>query len=482
MKIGGMWRTLLAGLLALAAGAARAEPSVGDWALCRGPAPAVTDCRPVSELAVDPQGRELFLRGAVRTPRSDPAQLRLHLAGAMATEAWFNGVKLGANGRPAANAADEQPGLYQTDLPIDPRLWRASGNVLVLRMSSHHTGLRFAHPVAGVWIGPDLAPQLGVLLAITFAAAGALTAAAFGFGAVYAIRRTGSSLTLAALSGVAATQALVENLRNLVAYRYPFHAWRVSAIWALSAGFALLLVAYAAGRFAPRRRGVLLGVTVALVAASLLQPGFDDKTGTALLVGVVLAGVAAALGVWARRPGARPVLAYLAAFVGVALALPRWLLDVSFFLLAASLVLPLLVADVVRLSRDSRDRESALSRAASRPDRLTVASAKGVELTPLKDIVAVLGADDYVELRLAGGRSLLHDERLERLADSLPSGFLRVHRSAIANLAHVERLERDGARWRLHMADEVVLPVSRSRLSAVRDALDPPAVAARASA
>jgi DNA-binding LytR/AlgR family response regulator len=132
------------------------------------------------------------------------------------------------------------------------------------------------------------------------------------------------------------------------------------------------------------------------------------------------------------------------------------------------------MVEVVRLGRDDTAREAALTRAASRPDRLTVASARGVELVPVADIVAVVGADDYVELRLAGGRSLLHAARLDRLEGQLPPAFLRVHRSAIANLARVQRLERDGTRWRLHLSDGVDLPVSRARLAALREALDDP--------
>ena len=182
--------------------------------------------------------------------------------------------------------------------------------------------------------------------------------------------------------------------------------------------------------------------------------------------------MAAGFGVRERLAGARWALAYLAAFLAIAVAAPRWLLDLSFFLLAATLILPLLVAEVVRLGRDDRDREAALTRAASRPDRLTVATAKGVQLVPLADIVAVVGADDYVELRLRGDRTLLHAARLERLEAQLPPAFLRVHRSAIANLAHVERLERDGGRWGLHLSEGPPLPVSRARLQSVREALE----------
>ena len=54
-----------------------------------------------------------------------------------------------------------------------------------------------------------------------------------------------------------------------------------------------------------------------------------------------VAAVAAALGVHARLPGARLALGYLAAFVVVAFAAPAWLLDLSFFLLAAALVFTL---------------------------------------------------------------------------------------------------------------------------------------------
>jgi DNA-binding LytR/AlgR family response regulator len=42
----------------------------------------------------------------------------------------------------------------------------------------------------------------------------------------------------------------------------------------------------------------------------------------------------------------------------------------------------------------------------------------------------------------------------------------------IANLAQVQRLERDGDRWRLHLSEGAPLPVSRSRQPALREALD----------
>lgn len=475
-----MWRILLLGLL-LTGLTTLAQARDLAWQACHGAAgpagPVLSDCRPIQDF-VDPQGREMWVRSTVEAP-NDTRPRALYLAGVASSETWLNGQRLGVNGRPGATARDEVPGRYQAVFPIRETAWRTGENVLVIHLSSFHGGLRFARPMSAIGIFPYPYPQRFALLAVTFVAAGALLAAAFGFGVIHAMRRTGSSLVLAAMAGVAAVQAIVESLRTLFDYSYPLHAWRMSAIWMLAATFAILLVSYVAGRFLPKARRLMIGLAVGVVGATALLPGFDIKTVWALILGVALAALPAAAGVRRRVPGAGLTLAYLALFLALALGFPEWLADISFFLLAAGLVLPLLMAEVVRLGRDDRGREAALTRAASRPDRLTVASARGVELVPIAEILAVVGADDYVELRLVGGRSLLHAARLDGLAAQLPESFLRIHRSVIANLAQAQRLERDGDRWRLHLSEGAPLPVSRSRQPALREALDvPPPVAA----
>lgn len=469
---------LILSLSLLTAGRAQAQAQVQaraiPWEVCSAPAtasgPEPRDCRPL-EGRIDPQGRELWLRAAVAAP-TDPDGHALYIAGIAASQAWLNGLPLGANGRPGATAAAERPGRYQIAFPIRETAWRPGPNTLVVRLSSFHGGVRLDQPIGALFVGPyPLAPPTP-LLAIVFAAAGALLAGAFGFAVIHALRGTGSSLTLAAMAAVAALQAGVESLRHLIPYAYPLHIWRLGAIWLLAAAFVVLLVAYAGGRFWPARRGRLMAVAGVVIGATALVPGFDLKTGLALLAGAALAAVATAAGVRGQVAGARPTLAYLALFLAVGLLFPRWLVDLSFFLLAAGLVLPLLMAEVIRLGREDRGREAALGRAAAQPDRLTVASARGVELVPLADIRAIVGADDYVELRLASGRRLLHAARLDRLEADLPDDFARVHRSVIVNLAHAEGLRReDGGRWRLILQGGDALPVSRARLPGLRDAL-----------
>ncbi len=470
-----MWRLLLlTGLMMAFATLARAQDS--PWQACRGAigpdGPVLSDCRAIQGV-VDPQGRELWIRSTISAPKDD-RPYAFYVAGVASSEVWLNGQSLGANGRPGATAGDEIPGRYQAVFPIRETTWRPGANVVVLRLSSFHGGLRFAGPMSAMVVLPSPYPQRATLLAVTFVATGALLAAAFGFGVIHALRRTGSSLALAAMAAVAALQAIVESLRPLFNYPYPLHAWRMSAIWGLAAAFAVLLVGYVATRFLPRASRRMVGVALVAVTATAFAPGFDIKTVSALIVGVALAVLPALVGVRDRRPGARLTLAYLALFLTLALAFPEWLADLSYFLLAAGLVLPLLMVEVVRLGRDDRGREAALTQAVRRPDRLTVASARGVELVPLAEILSVVGADDYVELRLVGGRSLLHAARLDALTTQLPVSFLRVHRSVIANLTHAQRLERDGDRWRLHLNEGPPLPVSRSRQPAVREALADP--------
>lgn len=470
-----MWRMLLFTiLLASLPTALRAQEAV--WQSCRGEpgaaAPILQDCRPV-EGVIDPQGRELWLRSVVRRPAGDdPAAL--YIVGVASSEVWLNGQRLGANGRPGVSPSTETPGRYEAAFPIPERIWRPADNVVVIRMSSFHGPVRLDRPIVGILVAPWPWPSRPAPLAVVFLAAGALLAAAFGFGVIHSLRRTGSSLIMAALAGVSGLQAILESLRTLTPYAYPLHGWRLVGIWILTAAFAVLLVSYVVTRFWPRARPTLIVLAVAAVGATGFAPGFDLKTGLALMVGMALSAAAATVGAHRRVPAARLTLAYLLLFMVIGVFFPVWLVDLTYFLFAAGLVLPLLMAEVVRLAREDQGREIALTRAAARPNCLTVASSRGVERVPLGDIIAVVGADDYVELRLTDGRRLLHAARLDRLEAELPASFLRVHRSVIANLAHVRGFERDGGRGRLLMHEAGPLPISRNRLPAVRDALEAP--------
>jgi hypothetical protein len=65
--------------------------------------------------------------------------------------------------------------------------------------------------------------------------------------------------------------------------------------------------------------------------------------------------------------------------MAIGLLFPAWFIDLSYFLLAAGLVFPLLMVEVVRLERNDQAREVALTRAAARPNCRTIALSCGVQ-------------------------------------------------------------------------------------------------------
>ncbi|MEW6269588.1 MAG: LytTR family DNA-binding domain-containing protein [Thermodesulfobacteriota bacterium] len=134
-----------------------------------------------------------------------------------------------------------------------------------------------------------------------------------------------------------------------------------------------------------------------------------------------------------------------------------------------------------RRTVESRASASALARAraaldAARPgapplDRVLVRGDRGV-IVPLAlaDVVRLEAQDDYVCIH-APGRSYLIGVRLADLESRLPSPpFLRVHRSHIVNLQHVERLVPfDGSRLQVQLKDGTRIVASRTRSHAIRD-------------
>ena len=79
------------------------------------------------------------------------------------------------------------------------------------------------------------------------------------------------------------------------------------------------------------------------------------------------------------------------------------------------------------------------------------------------DIVYARGADDYCEVRLADGRTLLVTMGLARLQASLQPNFRRVHKSYVVNGDHVRQVQpRPGGGRLVALGDGITIPVGRS--------------------
>lgn len=102
-------------------------------------------------------------------------------------------------------------------------------------------------------------------------------------------------------------------------------------------------------------------------------------------------------------------------------------------------------------------------------DRVLVQEGARTELVRVSDVRCIRAEDDYSRLVLTDGRELLVHESLKSWESRLPPRhFVRVHRSTVVNLDHVERMEREeNDTFRLHLRG-LAVPLTMSRRYAVR--------------
>lgn len=477
--------------------AAAAPVASGPIRLCPVEAPAA-DCPPIDLTELRLQGKEAVL---VRTITVEPAALPLErtigvrIIAMASSEVRWNGTVIGRNGVPGPDARHEEPGRFIAVFSVPPQLVRAGHNVVTVRLSSHHLWLPVQRPVHSFEVAPfegetlpGLTDYLPALLML-----GALAAACIYFAAAaVAERRNRAPLLLALIAAAGLLQLTAEVSRTFVAYTYPWHLARVGLIALLAAGIAVLAAAYAALRFAPgRRRLLIVGTTIAAAASVLLIPWYDLKALGAIMAGAVAIAAAGTSGIKRKdRAGWGAVAVAATIPLLIAWQLVSFLDSAWFILLAAVLVL--LVAEQVHSLRRARaERDEERRRSAALAERLALAEHRGVPILALKngsrthrvaetDILFIRAADDYCEAMLADGRIMLVTMTLSRLLATLPTRFLRVHKSYAVNRAHVASLKpKSGGGRMLELSDGSEVPVGRSygeRVTAVlgNPSLSPP--------
>jgi DNA-binding LytR/AlgR family response regulator len=92
-----------------------------------------------------------------------------------------------------------------------------------------------------------------------------------------------------------------------------------------------------------------------------------------------------------------------------------------------------------------------------------------IEFLSVDEICYARGAGTHSELVVRNGKTVLHDKSLDRLEGLLPLHFERIHKSYIVDLRRARRLVvREGSRYSLELDDGAVLPVGRTRITALR--------------
>jgi two-component system LytT family response regulator len=101
-------------------------------------------------------------------------------------------------------------------------------------------------------------------------------------------------------------------------------------------------------------------------------------------------------------------------------------------------------------------------------DRLFLSEGRAARFVRVASIACLRGADDYAELVLVDGGRVLSRRTLREWEERLPETFARVHRTAIANLDLVERVERTSPDAYRIVLRGIADPIPLSRRHAAR--------------
>lgn len=90
-----------------------------------------------------------------------------------------------------------------------------------------------------------------------------------------------------------------------------------------------------------------------------------------------------------------------------------------------------------------------------------------LRLIPVKEILYFRAEQKYVTVRHVRGEDVI-DEPLKRLEDEFADEFVRIHRSLLVSLQHVDALERHDDGYALRLRPGETLPVSRRQLAELK--------------
>ena len=95
---------------------------------------------------------------------------------------------------------------------------------------------------------------------------------------------------------------------------------------------------------------------------------------------------------------------------------------------------------------------------------LMVKSHGNLTVLNIKDVLYIKGAGDYSEIHLLNKEIYLHSKSLESLLATLPTSFIRVHKSYITDIKFISNIKIHGAgKYECQLKNGEEIPLSRSR-------------------
>ncbi|WP_238691616.1 histidine kinase [Xanthomonas arboricola] len=289
-----------------------------------------------------------WLRWQLTQP-ADGASHVLRISLRAASQPYWNGHPLPANGIVGRTGEQEHPGLIDSVHVLPPSAGSGVDELLVLA-SSHHQwpGMYATDASVEITSLADHGRHLVWPWLIAALAMGALAAACLYFLALRGKARAPAGSFLLALCTIGLATPAIEAWRPLLGYAYPWHGPRLLILLALHLAAAILLPAYLARQFRVAiPMSYRLGYLVMLAAATCL-PSFDSRSAAVLLLSLLGS-------VWLLRHARDerherwPIMALLLAGALSMPLLGNAFLDGPYFLMLTVLMGYLLVRHATRL-------------------------------------------------------------------------------------------------------------------------------------
>jgi two-component system response regulator AlgR len=100
------------------------------------------------------------------------------------------------------------------------------------------------------------------------------------------------------------------------------------------------------------------------------------------------------------------------------------------------------LAQAGRLTRPQLAQAAAVARFAPQRTHIAVKVRDATRLVPTSEVRCFVADQKYVTVRHSGGDDLI-EESLKSLEEDLGAAFVRIHRNALVNVAHLAAIERD---------------------------------------
>lgn len=413
----------------------------------------------------------------VANATTDSTPLGLYLSGTFSARVLWNGQEVGQKGVPGISPAEETPGPVDAIIHLPANTLSPGNNVALIELSSHfrqrslNTILHGSEALPGLRLASYSAETRRP---ISYYAAPLLTFALL-LVAVFAIASTHAYARKLALTLVLslAVASAAEIFRAFYAYPYSWHMLRLGLLACGLMVFACTLPFYVAKRTDIVFPAIALPITLVTgIAATLLIGPPQDAVHTVLWLTVPIS-IALTIRSTHHDIKGNGLLLSALAWLMFSLLLNQDLFFDQYLYVA---VLPLLAAVCRPRQAEIHEREfrpeAKSDITPAQPERLIVNTAGRNRVLAINDIIAIQGAGNYSEIKLASGESVLDDRPLKQLLTLLPSAFMRAHRSHLVNLNEVRELRSlGGGKYELLLNHDQRCPLSRTHVREIRERL-----------